>query len=324
MACIQLDFQHQLGQHCSSTSIKNVLRYYGTDWSEALIFGLGSGLGFVYWLDESASPTRLFNGRAGVFEEKFFANIGYPLDWVGTWDIGKMEKSLMHQQPILAQTNILNLPYYTPANFPGHGIAIVGFEPVAKQVIIADIISEELQEISYQTLEQAMQHTVLPMMKPYHWAAVPPIEPQLTPNTFRKALQTMLQEMMHHPAPHVGLSALAQLADDLPYWDEASDWDYAARFGYQAIEKRGTGGGAFRKLYADFLEEASEYLTFLAEIDSKKMQHLAALWQELAHILRCIYKDQNANSFDMAGQITLEIYKREKEFCEDLAKKLAN
>lgn len=174
MAFIQLDFQHKLGQHCSSTSIKNVLQYYGTDWSEALIFGLGSGLGFVYWLDESANPTRIFNGRAGVFEEKFFSNIGFPLEWAGTWDIGKIEKSLMTQQPILAQTNIINLPYYQPANFPGHGLVVVGFEPVAKHVVVADIISEELQEISYQTFKQAMKHDVLPMMKAYHWAAVPP------------------------------------------------------------------------------------------------------------------------------------------------------
>ncbi len=322
MAFIQLDFQHELGHHCSSTSIKNVLRYYGTEWSEALVFGLGSGLGFVYWLDESASPTRIFNGRAGIFEEKFFSNIGFPLEWAGIWDIGKIEKSLMNQQPIVAQTNIINLPYYAPANFPGHGITVVGFEPVAKRVVVADIFSEELQEISYQTLKQAMKHSVAPMMKPYHWAAVPRLEPQLTPNVFRKALQTMLQEMLFHPDPHVGLSALAQLADDLPYWDEASDWDNAARFGYQAIEKRGTGGGAFRKLYADFLEEAREYLSFLSEAESKKMHRLATLWQELAEILRYTYKEQNARSFTIAGQLTTEIYKKEKEFYLDLAKKL--
>ena len=40
-------------------------------------------------------------------------------------------------------------------------------------------------------------------------------------------------------------------------WPEAADdWQWCARFRYQVIERRGTGGGNFRLMYSRFLEEA--------------------------------------------------------------------
>ncbi len=54
-----------------------------------------------------------------------------------------------------------------------------------------------------------------------------------------------------------GLDAVHRLAEEAGSWPEvAEDWQWCARFGYQVIERRGTGGGAFRLMYSRFLEEA--------------------------------------------------------------------
>ena len=54
-----------------------------------------------------------------------------------------------------------------------------------------------------------------------------------------------------------GLDAVRRLAAEAGSWPEAAeDWQWCARFGYQVIERRGTGGGAFRLMYSRFLEEA--------------------------------------------------------------------
>ena len=59
-------------------------------------------------------------------------------------------------------------------------------------------------------------------------------------------------------------------------WPEvAEDWQWCARFGYQVIERRGTGGGAFRLMYSRFLEEAGRPEAPLAAA-------AAARWTELA------------------------------------------
>ena len=54
-----------------------------------------------------------------------------------------------------------------------------------------------------------------------------------------------------------GLDAVRRLSEEAGSWPEvAEDWQWCARFGYQVIERRGTGGGAFRLMYSRFLEEA--------------------------------------------------------------------
>jgi hypothetical protein len=54
--------------------------------------------------------------------------------------------------------------------------------------------------------------------------------------------------------------ALEKMRNELAMWKDFNDWQWACRFAYQVIEKRGTGGGGFRLMYADFLED--DYLKF--------------------------------------------------------------
>ena len=73
-----------------------------------------------------------------------------------------------------------------------------------------------------------------------------------------------------------GLDAVRRLAAEAGSWPEvAEDWQWCARFGYQVIERRGTGGGAFRLMYSRFLEEAGREEAPLAG-------ESAARWTDLA------------------------------------------
>ena len=63
-----------------------------------------------------------------------------------------------------------------------------------------------------------------------------------------------------------GLPALRRFAAEVGDWpDAAEDWQWCARFLYQVIERRGTGGGNFRKMYSRFLEEAGYEEAALAQ-----------------------------------------------------------
>jgi hypothetical protein len=73
-----------------------------------------------------------------------------------------------------------------------------------------------------------------------------------------------------------GLPAVRRLAAEAGSWPEAvDDWQWCARFAYQVIERRGTGGGAFRLMYSRFLAEAGRPEATLAA-------EAAARWTELA------------------------------------------
>jgi uncharacterized protein DUF4872 len=59
-------------------------------------------------------------------------------------------------------------------------------------------------------------------------------------------------------------------------WPQATeDWQWCARFLYQVIERRGTGGGNFRKMYSRFLEEAGYEEAVLAKEASDDWSSLA-------------------------------------------------
>ena len=74
-----------------------------------------------------------------------------------------------------------------------------------------------------------------------------------------------------------GLPALRRFAAEVGEWPEAvEDWQWCARFGYQTIERRGTGGGNFRAMYARFLEEAGYAEAKLAAAASERWTALAA------------------------------------------------
>jgi hypothetical protein len=62
--------------------------------------------------------------------------------------------------------------------------------------------------------------------------------------------------------------------------DLAEDWRWCARFLYQVIERRGTGGGNFRLMYSRFLEEAGYAEASLAGDAAAAWAALAAAAQD--------------------------------------------
>jgi len=50
------------GQHCETTTLGALLRHEGLEMSEPMLFGLGAGLGFVYW-DARNMAFPLLGGR---------------------------------------------------------------------------------------------------------------------------------------------------------------------------------------------------------------------------------------------------------------------
>ena len=76
-----------------------------------------------------------------------------------------------------------------------------------------------------------------------------------------------------------GLPALRRFAAEVGNWpQEVEDWQWCARFCYQVIERRGTGGGNFRLMYSRFLRESGND-------DAPLAAHAAARWTSLAEAL---------------------------------------
>ena len=237
--------------------MRSALAWDGFEVSEAAVFGLGAGLGFFYRHEPGASPSRRFNGRAPDLEGSFYRRVGVPIRWVGSWRPDVIRRAVAAGRPVLAQTDIHPIPYYDDVHFTGHGLAIVGIAE-DERLEAADIAADGLSTMPLDAFRAAVARAHPPLLEPYRYGVAP--RPRsvdvaaLAPDAVRQVVTYMLSP----PGADEGLPAIRKLAAELPGWAELPDGRWCARFGYQAIEKRGTGGGNFRALYATFLGELVE------------------------------------------------------------------
>ncbi len=281
------DYVHAPGHHCGSTALRNLLAFHGVEVSEEMAFGLGAGAGFYYLAMEDASPSRWFNGRTARLEESFRELTGAALelrtfaedDDAEAWAAARGEVDA--GKPALLLTDIYYLDHYgNSAHFPGHAVVLAGYD--AEVAHLSDNSFEELQTTRLENLARARHsgHPAYPL-EGHMFTVGEAIDRERLEAAVPRAIERAASEMLEPPfGPFAGVPALERLADEAGSWPEAvEDWQWCARFAYQVIERRGTGGGCFRLMYSRFLEEAGREEAPLAAA-------AAARWTELAEAFR--------------------------------------
>jgi len=297
------NFENLVGHHCSSSSLRSLLAYDGLDLSEAMCFGLGSGLGFFYSIEQNPSdalPSRRFNGRAPDLEGNFFEVFEQPIDWFSDWNPQHIPDALESRRPIIAQTDIYAIPYYDDVHFTGHGLLIVGLEK--NKIFAADIASTDFSQMSLDAFRDSLRTELAPMQSKYRYAVAPKIADLdgfldgLDDKVLQALAKTVLY-MLEPPSSFEGIAGILALAYDLPNWKSLLDRSWTARFAYQSLEKRGTGGGNFRYLFADFLEENKSYLGCEDAIITG-FRDVGLLWTKVAQNFKAIAFEASESKVD--------------------------
>ncbi|HEX2391845.1 MAG TPA: BtrH N-terminal domain-containing protein [Solirubrobacterales bacterium] len=286
-------YVHTPGHHCGSTALRNLLAFHGIEVSEELAFGLGAGACFYYLTMPDSSPSRWFNGRTARLEESFRELTGAALEMRtfaagdgAAWEAARAEVD--GGSPALLLTDLYHLDHYgNSAHFPGHAVVLAGYDD--EVAYLSDTAFEELQTTRLDHLAKARHsgHPAYPMEGHMFTVADQVDRERLlaaAPRAIARAAKEMLEPIWGEFA---GLPALARLAAEAGSWPEtADDWQWCARFAYQVIERRGTGGGAFRPMYARFLEEVDNPNAPLAS-------EAGARWTELAEAFRAASEDDD-------------------------------
>jgi hypothetical protein len=295
-------YRHVPGNHCGSTALRNLLAFHGARISEEMALGLGAGVSFYYVVLEDSSPSRFTNGRTGRLEEQFVELTEAPLrletfdDEGAAWEAAR--GSVDSGRPAILITDLYYLDHYgSSAHFPGHAVVLAGYD--SDVAYLSDTGFEELQTTRLEGLARARHgdHPVFPLAG--HMFTVPDgseagdltaAAPAAVARCARGMLEPELGELQ-------GIPALRRLAAEVGDWPEqAEDWRWCARFLYQVIERRGTGGGNFRLMYSRFLEEAGydqaslaadassawTALAGAAQAASEPEEPDAALWERVA------------------------------------------
>jgi hypothetical protein len=319
------EYAHTPGAHCGSASLRNLSDYYDWGFDESLCIGLGSGLGFGYY--ERGPASRLIMGRNGQLETGFFETLGIDYreaseePWETAWSA--VRASLADDVPVMLFVDLFYLDYFeTNTHFGPHILLCVGVD--GDDVLLSDSEFDTIQRLPRSRLRKAWDSDYGFGPLDNRWLVVtdPTIENDRTAaarNAIRRTAEFML-------SPEVGgwqsqgIDGIRRFADDLPAWTELEDASWSARFAYQNIERRGTGGGAFRRLYADFLDHVGADLELESEVP-ERFHTVADEWTELGGTLKRASKTDGAEQgqlFEQASEQAMALADREERLFAEL------
>jgi hypothetical protein len=290
---VMLHNAHRPGNHCASSAIRDLADFYGLDLNEPMCFGIGAGLGLWYLENNNLPASRMIHVRSIDIEAQFFQRIGVPFAWEQFDDPQESEDRLREHldrgRPALIQTDIFYLPYYrSKTHFPGHLIAVWGYDAARQIFFVTDTERAGVQEVPFGDLNKArFSGGGIFELKGNLFAPSALPAPDDLPQIIIKALIHNSRVLLDRGMRFQGLAALALWHEELDRWKTFDDWQWTARLAYQVIEKRGTGGGGFRLMYARFLQNAAAMIPEISALGLPEKMNAAALaWTQLAAALK--------------------------------------
>jgi hypothetical protein len=278
------------GLHCETASLAKLLRWHGLHYSESMLFGLGGGIGFLYWKTKGmAAP--FVGGRNGPFPrfiQRIGERTGHRVRVVTTRSPRRAEEDLREAvargRPVVCYGDLHFLPYFAVGrHFGGHAFLVYGVDGPHDRAWISDRCSTP-RWVSLTELANARASSHRPF-PPRH--AVLEVEPgsddRVCPGSVRAAIAGCRTAMVEPPISNLGLAGLRKFAAELGRaLAHAAPQELAGLLAsaYVDLELAGTGGCAFRRMYRGFLAEAQDVLGADLSVPLAHLDASIARWSE--------------------------------------------
>ncbi|WP_030452763.1 BtrH N-terminal domain-containing protein [Herbidospora cretacea] len=275
-------------RHCETTTLGVLLRHEGLDLSEPMMFGLGSGLSFVYW-DSRVMPFPFLGGRVRPFEltRNLTTRLGLTLRVEETTSPAKawrnVAASLDAGRPVGLQLDCYHLEYFrSKVHFGGHVVAACGYDEHDVQLVDTDQQGGRVRT-SRASLALARAERGPMTARNRSFTIALPASPVPWRERIVPAIRDCAEAFLAAPIANLGHRGIGKAARLVPKWRlPAEDLRQAALL----MEQAGTGGALFRNLYRDFLGECLETVD-RPEIRTahESYAEAAALWTEVAGLI---------------------------------------
>ena len=321
------NFKPFIGQHCETSATGNLLKQIGVDLSEPMLFGLGEGLGFIFWKMKTMDfPFLGGRVKTDLLTENLCRNLHLKLDVKETSSLKKawsnIEEPLSKGQLVGLKLDCYHLDYFSSKiHFAGHYAAMYGYDETHAYLIDTGQqggkVKTQLNNLALARNEKG------PMSSRNRSFTIEQTQefPDLK-EVIPKAIHNNAALYLKPPIKNLYYKGIKKTASEIKKWFQTSI-NIKTEFNTSAMlmERAGTGGALFRNLYRDFLHESAA-LTNHEEfyIASEEFRSIAKLWTEISNLFIKIGDTQNTKYLDQASDIFLQLSEMEKSTMERLLK----
>lgn len=307
-------------KHCETTALGVLLRHQGVDLSEPMLFGLGSGLSFIYW-DSKNMDFPFLGGRVKPFDltRNLAANLGLELQVSETtsprkaWD--NVVAPIDAGRPVGLQLDCYYLDYFrSKVHFGGHVVALYGYDDheahLVDTVQQGGAVSTSLTSLARARAARGpmtAKHRSFTLTAPVR---LPSPEERIVP-----AITACADAFLQPPIANLGHRGIEKAAKLVGTWlqrtdNPQQDLPQAALL----MEKAGTGGALFRNLYRDFLDECTQLLdSGCLRTGHGLYTEAATLWTEAATLITKAGETRDAQFLAQAGTLLRDVARIERE-----------
>lgn len=301
------------GQHCETTATGTLLLQLGIGLSEPMLFGLGEGLGFIYW-NMKTMDFPFIGGRVkpDVLTQNIARNLNLELTVKETSSPQKawtaVKELLDNGHVVGLKMDCFHLEYFSnPFHFAGHYAAVYGYDH--QNAFLVDTRQQGVQvQTSLKSLAMARaEKGPMASKNLYYTLKKSDKEFDLKEAVFT-SIRNNSTEYLNPPITNVAYKGILKTSTEIVKWFHTSK-NIEDEFGLSAMmmEKAGTGGALFRNLYRDFLKES--YNLFKLEqfqTGYEAFSEIAEHWTTVAQLFEKVSKTKDFKYIQEASE-TLKI-----------------
>lgn len=319
------NFQPFKGQHCETTATGSLLKQIGIDMSEPMLFGLGEGLGYIFWKMKSMDFP-FIGGRIkpDVLTENICRNLNLKLEVKETSSTKKAWENVVQHldegKAVGLKLDCYHLEYFAnKIHFAGHYVTMYGYDD--KLAYLNDTGQQGTNaKTSLKSLELARSERG--PMSSRNRSYIISKKGELTDLqvAVKKAINNNANEFLRPPIKNIGYKGIFTTSTEVKKWFKASanikrDFQTTAML----MERAGTGGSLFRNLYRDFLRESANLLSS-AELSEAGEQYATAakLWQKVSELFDRAGETEDIKYINEASEVLIELSEIEKSAMEKL------
>jgi len=311
------------GEHCETTAMGNLMQFAGVRLSEPMLFGLGQGLGFIYW-DSKGMDFPFIGGRVKV--DQLTANLADMLGLtVNVQETSSVDKAwrtvrscIERGIPVGLKLDSYYLDYFTSkVHFAGHYAVLYGVDD--EYAYMADTGQQgSLVKTRLTSLAEA-RNAKGPMSSRNRSFTLAPIDalPPLAP-AFRQSLTKNAQDYLNPPIRNIGNKGIVKMSKEILKWpSRSSHFEHDLCLTALLMERGGTGGALFRNLYRDYLKECADQLAD-PRIEQAYLlfTKIAPMWVSVSALIDRAGRTGSHQELQQASKLLLEIADKERTAME--------